>query len=231
VLLSKLAQKATPAAADTTVTPKTPTLVLSIDQGEELFLAEGQQEARSFLSLLRDLLTAQAPAVIALFSIRSDNYERLQLAKELEGLRQQALSLPPMPRGSYADVIKGPAQRLEGTSRTLRIDDALVDALLADIEAGGAKDALPLLSFTLERLNGEYGATGHLKLEHYEKLGSLGSTLGVAHFDLASCAVQESRRQLRAPAPGLASSLDVFILTYFDALHQVPNVVPIDALG
>jgi formylglycine-generating enzyme required for sulfatase activity len=180
VLLSKLAQKTTPAAADTTVTPKTPTLVLSIDQGEELFLAEGQQEARSFLSLLRDLLTAQTPAVIALFSIRSDNYERLQLAKELEGLRQQALSLPPMPRGSYADVIKGPAQRLEGTSRTLRIDDALVDALLADIEAGGAKDALPLLSFTLERLYGEYGATGHLKLEHYEKLGRIKGSIEAA---------------------------------------------------
>ena len=57
-----------------------------------------------------------------------------------------------MPRGSYAEVIKGPARRLEGTARPLKIEDALVDALLADIEAGGAKDALPLLAFTLERL-------------------------------------------------------------------------------
>ena len=40
----------------------------------------------------------------------------------------------------------------EGTRRALRVDDAVVDALLADIEAGGAKDALPLLAFTLERL-------------------------------------------------------------------------------
>ena len=44
---------------------------------------------------------------------RSDTYERLQLAKELEGVRQQTLSLPPMPKGSYAEVIKGPARRLE----------------------------------------------------------------------------------------------------------------------
>jgi len=179
-LLSMLAQKAMPAVADTTVTPKAPTLVMSIDQGEELFLAEGQQEAQPFLSLLHDLVTAEAPAVIALFTIRSDNYERLQMSKELDGVRQQALSLPSMPRGSHAEVIKGPARRLEGTLRAFRIDDELVDALLADIEAGGAKDALPLLAFTLERLYGEYGATGHLKLEHYEKLGRIEGSIEAA---------------------------------------------------
>jgi formylglycine-generating enzyme required for sulfatase activity len=115
-----------------------------------------------------------------MFTIRSDNYERLQLAKELESVRQQTLSLPPMPRGAYAEVIKGPAQRLEGTSRPLRIDDAVVDALLTDIEAGGAKDALPLLAFTLERLYGEYGATGHLMLDHYEKLGRIEGSIEAA---------------------------------------------------
>ena len=57
-----------------------------------------------------------------------------------------------MPKGSYAEVIKGPAQRLEGTARALEHRGRPVDALLADIEAGGAKDALPLLAFTLERL-------------------------------------------------------------------------------
>ena len=180
VLLSTLVQNATPAAVDASVMPKAPTLVLSIDQGEELFLTEGQQEARPFLSILRGLVTAEAPAVIALFTIRSDNYERLQLAEELRGARQQTLSLPPMPRGSYAEVIKGPAQRLEGTPRALSIDDALVDALLTDIEAGGAKDALPLLAFTLERLYGDFGATRHLKLEHYEKLGRIEGSIEAA---------------------------------------------------
>jgi hypothetical protein len=56
----------------------------------------------------------------------------------------------------------------------------VVDALLADSEAGGAKDALPLLAFTLERLYGEYGATGHLKLEHYEKLGRIEGSIEAA---------------------------------------------------
>ena len=105
---------------------------------------------------------------------------RLQLAPELEGVRQDTLSLPPMPRGSYAEVIKGPAQRLQGTARALKIDDGLIAALLTDIDAGGAKDALPLLAFTLERLYGEYHSGGSLKLAHYNALGRVKGSIAAA---------------------------------------------------
>ena len=176
-LLQALADKATPTALDTGTKPKPPALILSIDQGEELVLAD---EAQSFLALLRDLLIEDVPAVIVVFTIRSDNYESLQLAEELVGVRQQTFSLPPMPKGSYAEVIKGPARRLEGTARALKIEDGLVDALLADIEAGGAKDALPLLAFTLERLYEEYKAGSHLKLSHYNALGRVKGSIEAA---------------------------------------------------
>jgi formylglycine-generating enzyme required for sulfatase activity len=180
-LLQALAEKATPRASDAGARPKPPALVLSIDQGEELFLAEAQEEAQPFLVLLRDLLIDDVPAVIIAFTIRSDNYERLQLARELDGVRQEAVSLSAMPRGSYSEVIKGPAQRLEGTGRALKIEDGLVDALLADVEAGGdAKDALPLLAFTLERLYDEYHAGGSLKLSHYNDLGRVKGSIETA---------------------------------------------------
>ena len=45
--------------------------------GEELFLAEGSEEAHLFLTLLRDLLGEDDPPLIALFTIRSDAYEPL----------------------------------------------------------------------------------------------------------------------------------------------------------
>ena len=85
-----------------------------------------------------------------------------------------------MPKGVYAEVIKGPARRLEGTKRALRIEEPLVDALLADIEAGGAKDALPLLAFTLERLYREHGGDGDLKLSEYEELGGIKGSIEAA---------------------------------------------------
>jgi hypothetical protein len=64
-----------------------PILILSIDQGEELFLAEARDEAKPFLAMLRDLVKSDAPALIAVCTIRSDNYETLQVAEELEGVR------------------------------------------------------------------------------------------------------------------------------------------------
>jgi formylglycine-generating enzyme required for sulfatase activity len=178
--LNTLAETAARTALDGETRPKPPTIVLSIDQGEELFLTEGQDEAQPFLTLLRDLIVTDPPAVIALVTIRSDNYERLQEAKALEGIQQSPFNLGPMPRGSYMDVIRGPLRRLDGTPRALKIEDRLIDELLADLEAGGAKDSLPLLAFTLERLYEEYHAAGDLKLEHYEQLGRVQGSIEAA---------------------------------------------------
>ena len=82
-----------------------------------------------------------------------------------------------MPKGSYADVVKGPLQRLADTPRAIRMEERLIEALLADVEAGSAKDALPLLAFTLERLYEEYGATGQMTLQHYAKLGGVNGSI------------------------------------------------------
>jgi hypothetical protein len=66
-LLQTLANKATPMAANGGANPRPPTLILSIDQGEELFSAEAQTEAKPFLVLLRELINADEPAIIAVF--------------------------------------------------------------------------------------------------------------------------------------------------------------------
>jgi formylglycine-generating enzyme required for sulfatase activity len=176
-LLQSLADKVTPMPADGGEKPRPPTLILCIDQGEELFLAEAQDEAKPFLALLRDLVKDDPPGIIVVFTIRSDHYEALQLTEQLDGVRQETFSLPPMPKGAYVEVVKGPARRQQGT--TLEIEDPLVDALLADIE-GGAKDALPLLAFTLERLYNEYHSCGSLKLAHYDTLGRVKGSIEAA---------------------------------------------------
>jgi hypothetical protein len=56
--------------------------------------------------------------------------------------------------------IRKAARRAERSARTLTIEEPLIDALLADIEKGGGKDALPLLAFTLERLYREARGAG-----------------------------------------------------------------------
>ena len=179
-LLSRLAEnvRAPDISGETQRAP--PALVLSIDQGEELFLAEGAKEAQTFLALLKDLALAGAPNLIALFTIRSDSYERLQTTKALEGVRQEIFALPPMPRGAYQTIVEGPAQRLKDSKRQLKIEPTLTQALLTDIEEGGGKDALPLLAFTLERLYREYGADNDLLLGEYVALGGIRGSIQAA---------------------------------------------------
>jgi WD40 repeat protein len=179
-LLAKLADKARPPRLPGEPEGKPPSVVLPIDQGEELFLAEGATEAEPLLALMRDLLTADAPGVIVIFIMRSDSYERLQTAKALDGISQQTLSLSPLPKGAYQTVIEGPTERLKDGPRALKIEPALTQALLADIEAGGGRDALPLLAFTMERLYLEYGGRGRLTLADYEALGRIKGSIEAA---------------------------------------------------
>jgi hypothetical protein len=40
----------------------------------------------------------------------------------------------PMPQGNYSTVFTGPPSRFDGTTRALKIDDALVQKLLTDID-------------------------------------------------------------------------------------------------
>lgn len=159
---------------------KPPTIVISIDQAEELFRPEGAEEGAALLHLIRDLTIADDPAVIAIFAIRSDSYDTLQNAKALEELPQRPLSLAPMPRNCYREVAEGPAKRVREAAGKLAIDPQLTKRLLDDIEAGGGKDALPLLAFTLEQLYREYGRTGALKLKNYEEFGGLKGAINAA---------------------------------------------------
>jgi len=144
------------------------TIVIAIDQAEELFRPEGAAEGEALLTLLRDLVAGDDPPVAALFAIRSDAYDALERARPLEGLRQQALPLPPMPRGAYQTVIERPAQRLAEAGRKFVVDPALTRALLEDIDKGGGADALPLLAFTLEQLWRDHGAAGKMTLADYQ---------------------------------------------------------------
>ncbi len=156
------------------------TIVISIDQAEELFRAEGAADGEAFLSLLRDLTAVDGPRIIALFTIRSDSYDALERARPLEGLPQRTFALLPMPHGAYQTVIEGPAARLPTAGRGFEIEPALTQKLLEDIEAGGGADALPLLSFTLEQLYLDHEAAKRVTRADYESFGGFRGVIEAA---------------------------------------------------
>jgi WD40 repeat protein len=184
-LLAKLQSAAH--ARFTSDTMPAPTVVLPIDQAEELYTPEAGDEAQWLLAMIGNALSPpgqdevpllpnwQVPFV--LLAVRSDSYELLQMDPHLAHVKQYLFSLPPIPKEAYKAIIEGPAARHTASRRSLSVDPRLTESLLTD--AGGA-DALPLLAFTLERLLLEHGGDGHLSLEDYQALGGVGGSIEAA---------------------------------------------------
>jgi WD40 repeat protein len=145
-------------------------ILISIDQGEQLFGGANPCQAERFLRVLDALLTDDLP-FMAVLTLRSDYLDQLQqagLSAAFEGF-----SLKPMPLDRVRDIIEGPA-RIAG----LAVDDGLVTAAARD---AATSDALPLLAFALRELYDRCAAGGRLTLDGYRALGD--AQAGVSPLD------------------------------------------------
>ena len=160
-----------------------PTVIIPIDQAEELFNPAGAKEAAAFLDHLNALKSMRGGG-LAIATIRSDQYELLQKNETILDLVQQPFNLSPIPVAMYSEIVDGPAERRSKAGKPLAVDTRLKARLLADVAGEG--DALPLIAFTLHRLFIDYGASGKLNLEEYEKLGGLKGSIAKTVEDALS---------------------------------------------
>ena len=154
------------------------TVVLAVDQAEELFDAQAAPTLARFRAHVGPLLQrgaggprdAHAPAFMLLLAIRSDHLHRLHTEELFQGARIEHYVLRPMAPAGYGDVIVRPALRAVDLPGALGIEPALVDRLARDAE--GAADALPLLALTVSRLYQEArrGGATRLTLAQYDAL-------------------------------------------------------------
>lgn len=187
------------------------TVLLTIDQAEELFGYTPSEVARRFLRLLRAGLEIGDRRLMAVATLRSDflgefqNHPVLQDSEYPHHFRYRAVPVDPMPLRSFPEIIRGPA-RLAG----LQLEDGLVEAMVNDT---GTRDALPLLAFTLRRLYERFGGDGRLTVNEYESLGRLEG------------AIREEAERIITEAKPAPEELD--------ALHAafVPTMVRINAEG
>ncbi|WP_242702181.1 nSTAND1 domain-containing NTPase, partial [Arthrobacter cavernae] len=177
-----------------------PTLVLPLDQGEELFSADAGPQAARFLDLLAGLLhrdDGTTPGMIVAGTIRADRYEALQTAPELAGLQSVLFDeLKPMPPARFKEVILGPAARAAAAGQPLTVEPTLVDRLLAD--CGPGADTLPLLSLTLARLYRDYWGAGELTLAGYEAMGGMTQVVQTEIDSILAADQDERQAQLNA---------------------------------
>ena len=196
--LEEARQKARARLLDVPAEQPAPTLVLPLDQAEELFNADAGPEASGFLELLAALVRQQVgvtPAMIVAVTIRTDRYEPLQIAPELSGVHRVVFDeLKPLPPAGYKDVITGPARRATAAGRRLTVEPALVEQLLAETAEGA--DALPLLALTLERLYHDYGTDGDLTVAEYESMGGMAQVVQNQIDSLLSADPEQRQAQL-----------------------------------
>jgi WD40 repeat protein len=196
--LTECRDAATRQLLDTTADGEPLTIVLPLDQAEELFTGD-VPEAAGLLSLIRDLALGvdgeDGLLLIVAATIRTDRYELMQIAPELAGLHTEQFDLRAMDATQFKNVITGPAQRSTDGGRPLNLDEQLVRRLLAD--ASGGADTLPLLSLTMAWLYRDYGSTRQLTLRPYVERGGIGSVVQTEIDGLLSTDTDERDEQLK----------------------------------
>ena len=152
-----------------------PTVVMPVDQAEELLAPDAGPQAHQFLRLIAELTkpsTGERLNLVVAATIRTDRFETLQTRPELANTEMELFAeLKPMPPERFREVILGPATAPSDVKRQLAVSADLVEQLLEDCRQGG--DTLPLLSLTLARLYDDFGASKVLTLAQYQQMGGL----------------------------------------------------------
>lgn len=168
------------------------TVLLTIDQLEELLVYEEGDRADRFAPLIASALTSPRSPLLCVGTLRSDFLAVFQRHPAFSNLRHESVSIGSMTKSGYSRIIEGPAKVV-----SLELEDGLVEALVEDT---ATEDALPLLAFTLRELYDNQGGVNKLELAGYrEKLGGLSASVGrAAEAVLAANPLSaEEKRRLR----------------------------------
>ncbi|MGH8902876.1 MAG: AAA family ATPase [Egibacteraceae bacterium] len=142
-------------------------VLLVIDQAEELLTLTGPKERDAFLELLRRAME-QDPRLWVVATLRSEFLTSF-LETDFADLFHQPVTIGALDRAALSAVIEGPAEQA-GLGFAPRLVQRMVD------DTGGG-DALPLLAYTLQALYLRVGSGGTVTEEDYRQLGGVAGTL------------------------------------------------------
>jgi len=190
-------------------------ILITIDQGEELFSGADAGQTERFFEVLNAMLSAQLP-YLATMTLRSDYLGHLQQETRL-GAPFEQFGLKPMPLERVRDIVLGPA-KLAGVT----VDDALVTEMMADARTD---DALPLLAFALRELYDrtvfdKTGGTRHMTVDAYRAMGD-----AQAQLSPLENAVRRKADEVLAQANPTAEDLQALKEAF------IPGLVRVNAEG
>ena len=142
------------------------TVIIPIDQFEELLSPSGGPTAAKFLGFLKELLNCRNGQLLVIGTMRSDHLEIYEQSPDaLVTPYFYPWRLGPFPRERIEEVIRYPAKRAN-----IEFTDELVENLKRDTPTA---EALPLLAFTLEKLYRRYADRQKIDVQEYVLLGGM----------------------------------------------------------
>ena len=148
-----------------------PRLVLIIDQFEQVFAADGPDERLERAAFIDAVCAAAArpagprgePAARVVIAVRGDYWDRCAAYPQLvPAMERDQLVVGPMPEAGLRRAITGPAE-----ASGVRVENALIDAIVADARAAGAL-VLPMLLGLIAAVPGNparRSSGGHARLD------------------------------------------------------------------
>ncbi len=171
------------------------TILIGVDQAEELARAEGES-GEALSAYLRAAMDAGDVWRLA-FTIRTDSFPELQAHPRFQGLEARGYDLRALPTFKFDDVVSQPAKRYG-----VEIDHGLVENLVEDAPG---RDALPLLAFAMQRLWDQFAAQKRIGLSDYRSMGGLSGLIeDAAERALAG----QAPEQANAPRPSMRKAQD-----------------------
>src|SRR5262249_40817978 len=139
------------------------TLLIAIDQFEEIFTIAGPEERTGFLNLLRLAIEPDRglPCLVT-GTVRADVLGEILRSHQFT-LAFDDYTLRPMPIERLTKVVEGPA-----SVAALSLEKELAQRIVADVKS---TEALPLLAFALRELYERFARDHRLTIDDYEKLG------------------------------------------------------------
>ena len=182
------------------------TVLLPVDQFEEVFTVATAQEKAAFMRLLSGALDpARGLALMVLATGRSDVLEGLTEVGDLARF-YETIALTPMPLDRVPRLVEGPA-----AVASLNVDKGLAEQIARDVES---PEALPLLAHTLWLLYQRGASDKRLSLAEYTSLGDPQRNLNP---------IQNSVRLVADQALAGSSATEVELAALRDAF--VPHLV------
>ena len=178
--------------------PPATSLLLVVDQAEELVTTVGPEQRGEFLSLL-DGLGGNGDGIWVIATLRSEFVTASPDYADLVGIVDDWLPVGALDRSRLAEVIERPATRAG-----LTFDEGLIARIVEETRGG---DALPLLGYTLRQL-ADNARDGHISVSDYEAIGGVGGAVRHVADQILEAFQGEERGDVIAPLLKLVTISD-----------------------